>query len=74
MPQQQKIHNDRSHKPYCCLGRCDEDATWHLQFGPGTEDFTHSCDEHISELADLFDVKDFRVIKLEEKQSHGHRS
>ncbi len=45
------INNNPSSKPYCCHINCNKDATSEIIFSNQFEDYTHSCDIHLSELS-----------------------
>lgn len=36
--------------PWCCHPECEDLATWHIAYGPGLDDYTHSCDSHVGLL------------------------
>ena len=47
------------------MGICDKDAEWHIRFSQRVEDFTRACDDHVVELAKLYDAIGFTVTKLD---------
>lgn len=50
-------------KQKCCHLNCTEDATWTLNYGPTTDDYTESCDKHIDELIDI-NVQQFNAVRI----------
>jgi hypothetical protein len=52
-------------KVKCCQIDCTEDATWQMNYGNTTDDYTESCDSHIGELMDI-SVQQFTAYRIDE--------
>jgi len=44
------INNNPSGRNFCCEPNCDNDATFEIRFSNSLEDYTHSCNSHLSDL------------------------